>query len=715
MMSDKQQQYTDDAPISSRHEDRFSRWPFAERIAQVLANRSDSSSIVIGIYGPWGDGKTSVLNMMAEVLKSKDGVIWIPFNPWQFEDERHLILAFFNTLAAAIGKRLATRKEDLGKFLQQYGRILSLARVGLGTVATDLGEKMSSVQLDDLKRRVNELLVESGKRVIVSVDDIDRLDRVEIQAILKLLKLSASFANTAYVVAFDDEIVAASLGERYGAGGLQAGHQFLEKVIQVPLHLPDAEDMDLQALSFEGVESVLRDNSIELSEDDVAAFVRHFTHGVMPAIRTPRQVKRYVNGIRFAVPLLKGEVHIVDQLLIEALRNGYPQLYLSIRANPEIYNGEHLSRSIHDDGKSKEKCKAIVDAALAGLAVSERIAALDLLGVLFPRTGAIYGGAIYGSEWNKRWARERRIASGEYFRRYFQHSVPKRDVADTLVSGALMAANAEDAGRLDAFFGEVSSRDAWQRCLDKLFGRMAELDRIGSTVLAINLAKRAASIPTERGLFSSIMSSSSRAAGLVARLVRSIDDQSARLTSAIDIVAEATSLLFAAYCFRGLNGSRGDEPDGHGLNEDDTKKVGRVLAERIAGDFGEHVDYYRYGDDIGTMLWLWKTYGEKGALASFLSIRFSDHADEAVRFLDAFIGRAWGVESGLSRKGEFDRRRYDSVTALIDPGVVVRALREHFGLSLDDVTFEECHRRAGDEQTACLFVAIYNKVSSGSG
>jgi predicted KAP-like P-loop ATPase len=87
MADEHKEQYTDDAPIFSRAQDRFSRWPFAERIAHVLATRTDPSSLVIGLYGPWGDGKTSVVNMMAEALATDEGVICVPFNPWHFEDE----------------------------------------------------------------------------------------------------------------------------------------------------------------------------------------------------------------------------------------------------------------------------------------------------------------------------------------------------------------------------------------------------------------------------------------------------------------------------------------------------------------------------------------------------------------------------------------------------------------------------------------------------
>jgi hypothetical protein len=51
--------YSADQPIRSKDEDRFNRWPFAKRIAETLAARRDASSLVIAVYGPWGDGKTS--------------------------------------------------------------------------------------------------------------------------------------------------------------------------------------------------------------------------------------------------------------------------------------------------------------------------------------------------------------------------------------------------------------------------------------------------------------------------------------------------------------------------------------------------------------------------------------------------------------------------------------------------------------------------------
>ena len=95
-------QFLDDQPITGRLSDRFNRAPFASRLAHTLAQRADPSSIVVGLYGPWGDGKTSVLEMMGEALKEYPRVILVRFNPWHFQSQDALLRGFFATLAEAM-------------------------------------------------------------------------------------------------------------------------------------------------------------------------------------------------------------------------------------------------------------------------------------------------------------------------------------------------------------------------------------------------------------------------------------------------------------------------------------------------------------------------------------------------------------------------------------------------------------------------------------
>lgn len=111
------------------------------------------------------------------------------------------------------------------------------------------------------------MMASCSARVVVLMDDIDRLEKAEIQTIFRLVKLTGDFAYTTYVLAFDDERVAESLGERYGKGDADAGHDFLEKIIQVPLRLPKADVLALRDFCSKGIDDALNLSQIELDEE----------------------------------------------------------------------------------------------------------------------------------------------------------------------------------------------------------------------------------------------------------------------------------------------------------------------------------------------------------------------------------------------------------------------------------------------------------------
>ena len=185
----------------------------------------------------WGEGKTTVLNFIEKELAKHDGVITVQFNPWLFQSQQHLLRSFFETMADALGKSISSHKESIGRWLQQYGTLLSPLSIALGGVdpgkgTSDLGETLSSVDLAELRGRIENLLKEEEKRVVVLMDDIDRLDRSEIQSVFKLIKLSADFSYTTYLVAFDKEMVAGALGEKYGSGDVEAGRNFRSRPVR---------------------------------------------------------------------------------------------------------------------------------------------------------------------------------------------------------------------------------------------------------------------------------------------------------------------------------------------------------------------------------------------------------------------------------------------------------------------------------------------------
>ena len=259
------QSYSSDAPVRQAGEDKFRRWPFAQRVAQTLANRKDPRSIVIGIYGAWGEGKTSVLNFMQDELSSHPSVICLKFNPWRYPDEEKLLSSFFFGLAAAIGASLKGRKDQAGDLVNRLGPLVG-ALFDRKDVATELGKLLSDDDIERRRDQVGKLLREAEKRVVVIMDDIDRLEKSEIQAVFRLVKLTADFDNTAFVLAFDNAVVEAALQERYGTNSPEAGAAFLEKIIQVPLQLPAIPKNALRAYCLTAVDAALRESETELTD-----------------------------------------------------------------------------------------------------------------------------------------------------------------------------------------------------------------------------------------------------------------------------------------------------------------------------------------------------------------------------------------------------------------------------------------------------------------
>jgi predicted KAP-like P-loop ATPase len=447
--------YLPDQPIQSKRADRFNRALFAQRIADTTAPRSDRSSIVIGLYGPWGCGKSSTLNLIEEALNDHSNVVVVRFNPWLYCAEERQVRGFFDTLAATLGRSSPTKAERIGNLLRDYGALLLPPSFPVAGVSPPnprdalprIGDPLASVRLDELKQQIEEVLEQAGKRVVVLIDDIDRLERAEIQAILKLAKLSASFTSTSYVLSFDDEMVASSIGERYVQAGNEAGRDYLAKIIQVPLHLPPPDPTQLRQMVFDGVAAALRQSRIELEKKEVDAFTHHFIEGLEPRLGTPRHAKLYVNAVIFALPLLKEAAHPVDLLLMEGIRVFYPKLYLAIRDNAELFLGGGRDSDQNKESAQRRHIADLLRESTPDI-TPEQCASLrrDLLESLFPRLGK----TRYGQDREADWAREQRVCSEQYFQRYFVYSVPPGDIGDLDVKSFLNGIASADAPGQDA-------------------------------------------------------------------------------------------------------------------------------------------------------------------------------------------------------------------------------------------------------------------------
>ncbi len=664
-----------DAPVDDPARDRFDRWPFAERVARILASRQDPSSLVVGLYGAWGEGKTTVLRFIDRALSEYPHVVCVWFNPWRFRDEGLLIRSFFNALGDAVDASLGPRHEKIGPRLRDYAELLAPSSFGPGMLATsgDGGrlplEGNVAVELKKVRSWISDLLQALGRRVVVFVDDMDRLEKETVQAVFRLVKLSADFENTIYLLSFDPKVVASSL---QASGYGRTGYDFLEKIISVPLQLPPASTTSLLDLAYDGVNEAVRVAEIDLTQQQVDEFVHRFRHGFEPRLQTPRIVNQYANALLFALPILKGEVNPVDQMLVEGLRIFYPNLYEHIKENPDLYLGAPVGR----DKARQQQEAAERERPLERLTRRERDAARRLIAALFPRTT----GMDVRHE-VARWDREQRVASERYFERYFQYAIASNDLPDRELSAFLEQAVTLSSDEVLASVRALIEKAEARTIVRKLSLRVEEVHPKAAFKLARALSKLGTSFPdTREGVVGPSLSA--EAAGLVAHLLRALPSAQ-RFEGAAAVLSEAEPLWFALLCLSHLLGEamQGDSTE---MTDEQAMQLLKVIAVRVRERVRQEVLHLVEPEHAVALYSAWAAGCGFEETHGYLARRLTETPSEALALVKASLPRIWSA-GGQYRPGSFDRQEYETLAGFVDPETVFRALDQCCAGSLESV------------------------------
>jgi hypothetical protein len=102
-----------DNPIRTRAADQLGRAKFADHLTTFLAEEPGEEGLVVALTGPWGEGKTSVLNMVRERLENEHARTVLSFNPWMFSSRDQLVRVFFEQAAPSCGARLLSYGQAL--------------------------------------------------------------------------------------------------------------------------------------------------------------------------------------------------------------------------------------------------------------------------------------------------------------------------------------------------------------------------------------------------------------------------------------------------------------------------------------------------------------------------------------------------------------------------------------------------------------------------
>jgi predicted KAP-like P-loop ATPase len=417
-----------DSPGSDPNSDRLGYAPFAKRLAQSIAGLERAEGHVLALYGRWGFGKTTMLNYVRHYLNEiaeKNRPVALSFNPWWFSGHEDLVRAFFAQLSAKIGdhkefpsdvrKRLADLADSLADVPLPY--VGGLAKVAGKMIRPKVKD------VEKLKIEISALLRSQRRRILIMIDDIDRLTSEEIRQVFRAVKSVGDFPNVTYLLAFDKQVVVRSLGELQGG----SGEDYLEKIVQVPFELPHVDRVSIRGLFFERVDSIIA--GVDSKNFDQTYWGNVFLEGIDKFLESPRDVVRFTNAVAVTFPAVASEVNPVDFIAVESLRIFAPEVYEAIRSNREMFAG---NGAIGRHGEGREVLVEFHNAWLRD--VGERTPTLEepiknMLARLFPKLQGVWENMQFGPEWEAEWRLASRVCSDTIFPIYFSLAVPTGEIS----------------------------------------------------------------------------------------------------------------------------------------------------------------------------------------------------------------------------------------------------------------------------------------------
>lgn len=337
--------------------DCFDRNIFAEEIHQKIASKHNksSSSFIFGISGDWGEGKTHLLKLLEQrLIADSFQVIW--FSPWKFASDKVSLMRRFirlinNNLSAYQFKN--KRRVNLDDF-ECDQRILKINHRNLGLVTLALiftlwfymskpepfwnlavelkvilmaiaiplvvavlsriatfqttTKAVSAVdQFDDRLRIILERLIESKKKIVVFVDDLDRVTADEAKQVLDALRTFFDKPELTYVVTGDHRTLEGFMGQKLGEGQPdqedqgaeiqnEEGRRFLKKIFNVYWKMPLPTETQMKTF----ISQRLTNSSLSDDEKDklTSWLIRFFDLNA-------RNTERFIEMVDFSINSLE--------------------------------------------------------------------------------------------------------------------------------------------------------------------------------------------------------------------------------------------------------------------------------------------------------------------------------------------------------------------------------------------------------------------------
>ena len=272
-------------------------------VSQIVTEILESEAMLpvsIGIFGNWGAGKSSLLNLIEQQIKPDEWII-IKFDAWLYQGFDDARAALLETIASHLIQAAKDEETILQKSKNLFARINGLRLLGLmaegaalaagvptfglisktfetakesldgvqneteskqivevGKNLVDSGKNLIKPkekqtppqQIDEFRKEYGEILQDLGKKLVIVIDNLDRCLPANAIQTLEAIRLFLFLNRTAFIIAADEEMIRHSVAEHYKDLSYRHQIDYLDKLIQIPIRVPKAGVLEIRAYLY---------------------------------------------------------------------------------------------------------------------------------------------------------------------------------------------------------------------------------------------------------------------------------------------------------------------------------------------------------------------------------------------------------------------------------------------------------------------------------
>ena len=272
-------------------------------VSQIVTEILETEAMLpvsIGVFGNWGAGKSSLLNLIEQQIKPDEWII-IKFDAWLYQGFDDARAALLETIASHLIQAAKDEETILQKSKNLFVRINGLRLLGLmaegaalaagvptfglisktfeiakesldgvqneteskqivevGKNLVDSGKNLIKPkekqtppqQIDEFRKEYGEILQDLGKKLVIVIDNLDRCLPANAIQTLEAIRLFLFLNRTAFIIAADEEMIRHSVAEHYKDLSYRHQIDYLDKLIQIPIRVPKAGVLEIRAYLY---------------------------------------------------------------------------------------------------------------------------------------------------------------------------------------------------------------------------------------------------------------------------------------------------------------------------------------------------------------------------------------------------------------------------------------------------------------------------------